>query len=89
MKRHCLRYGLVLTTLASLSALGCESRQETLARELAYQYGDKKKADASTEVAAVPADPMRESLRPLLEGLYSGSALPDVLDAEILSLIHI
>lgn len=84
MKRHCLRYGLVLTTLASLSALGCESRQETLARELAYQYGDKKKADTSTEVAAVPADPMRESLRPLLEGLYSGSALPDVLDAEII-----
>ncbi len=84
MKRHFSRLGLGLLTIASLSSLGCESRQDTLARELAYQYGEKKKTDPSAEVAAVPADPMRESLRPLLEALYSGTALPDVLDAEVI-----
>jgi hypothetical protein len=84
MKRYFSPIGLALLTFASLSTLGCESRQDKLARELAYQYGEKKKADPSAEVAAVPADPMRESLRPVLEALYSGTALPDVLDADII-----
>ncbi len=84
MKRHFSRLGLALITIASISSLGCESRQEKLARQLAYQYGDKQKADSSAEVKAVPADPMRESLRPVLEALYSGTTLPDVLDAEMI-----
>ena len=79
-----LRIALGLATAASLLSTGCESRQENLERQLGYEFGDRKKADPNATDNSIPADPMRESLRPVLEALYSGTTLPDVLDAEII-----
>lgn len=64
---------------------GCgESRQEKLAREAAYANAGKKTDDKGNPIPEIPADPVREQLRPLLAEIYSNKErLPDVIEADI------
>ncbi len=66
-----------------LTACG-ESRQEKLDREMAYANAGKKTNDAGTPIPEIPADPVREALRPLLFEIYTNKErLPDVVEADI------
>jgi hypothetical protein len=64
---------------------GCgESRKEKLEREAAYANAGKKTDDKGNPVPDIPADPVREELRPLLTEIYSNKErLPDVIEADI------
>lgn len=74
---------LALALVVGGGACG-ESRQEKLAREAAYANAGKKTDDKGTPIPDIPADPVRESLRPLLTELYSNKErLPDVMEADI------
>lgn len=66
-----------------LSACG-DSRQEKLEREMAYANAGKKTDDAGAPIPDIPADPVREALRPLLTEIYTNKEhIPDVLEADI------
>ena len=66
-----------------LTACG-ESRQEKLEREMAYVNAGRKTDDAGKPIADIPADPVREALRPLLAEIYTNKEhIPDVLEADI------
>ena len=85
MTRTFVPLSLTLLVSSALLASGCESRQDRLERQLSYERGAEQKADPTADVPQVPADPMREAMRPLLEALYAGETLPDVLNAEIIA----
>ena len=66
-----------------LTACG-ESRQEKLDREMGYANAGKKTDEAGKPIPEIPADPVREALRPLLAEIYTNKErLPDVLEADI------
>jgi len=74
---------LALALLVVGTACG-ESRKEKLAREAEYANAGKKKDDQGNPVVEIPADPVREALRPLLTEIYSNKErLPDVMEADI------
>ena len=71
--------------LALVAAGACgESRKEKLEREAAYANAGKKTDEQGNPIPEIPADPVRESLRPLLTEIYSNKErLPDVKEADI------
>ncbi len=71
-----------LTALAMLAGCG-ESREEKLRREIGYMNAGKK--DDSAQIEEVPPHPVREQLRPMLEKLYAGERLPDVVESDEVS----
>ncbi len=77
----------VFVLIAALTAGGCnDARREQMEREAAYMRAEKEKEKNAGEPAEViPADPMRDSLNPVLSKIYSGSRMPDVLEAEVVS----
>ncbi len=77
------RVALLLALVTAGTACG-ESRKEKLEREAAYANAGKKKDEAGNPVPEIPADPVREALRPLLTEIYSNKErLPDVMEADI------
>ncbi|MEZ4381234.1 MAG: hypothetical protein R3A79_07785 [Nannocystaceae bacterium] len=79
--KHRIRVGVVLTLALGLFA-GCgESREDQLKRQLGYEQEEKKEKAVVDEL---PADPVREELRPLLEKIYSHERLPGVVDEDVL-----
>jgi len=74
---------LVLAVAGTITACG-ESRKDKLERDMAYANAGKKTDDAGKPIVEIPADPVREALRPLLAEIYSNKErLPDVLEADI------
>ncbi len=74
---------LALAVAGTITACG-ESRKDKLDREMAYANAGKKTDDAGNPIPEIPADPVREALRPLLAEIYSNKErLPDVLEADI------
>lgn len=74
---------VALALLVGGAACG-ESRKEKLAREAEYANAGKKTDDKGNPIPEIPADPVRESLRPLLTEIYSNKErLPDVMEADI------
>lgn len=72
-----------LLFLATLSSACGESREEKLRREMSYE--EKEVDEDGKPIEKIPADPDREALRPLLEAMYTGNRLPDVLEGEIVA----
>jgi hypothetical protein len=69
------------TSTALILAAGCgESRAEKLKREIGYMSDGKPKGNPANDIKAIPPHPTRETLRPLLEKIYAGARLPDVLE---------
>jgi hypothetical protein len=78
-----LRVVPLALALATVWACG-ESRKEKLEREMAYANAGAKKDEAGNPIPEIPADPVREQLRPLLSALYTNKErLPDVMEADI------
>lgn len=84
MAQRTLRNAVGLFCVAALGLTACgESREERLRRLQSYENAGKEEGNPADAVAKVPPDPMRDAMAPLLEELYTGERLPDVLDADV------
>ena len=83
--RLSLRVLPLALAVAAGGVTGCgESRKDKLDREMAYANAGKKTDDTGNPIPDIPADPVREALRPLLAEIYSNKErLPDVVEADI------
>lgn len=85
MAQRTLRNAVGLICVATLGLAACgESREEKLRRIQSYENAGKEKGNPADAVEKVPPDPMRDEMAPLLDELYTGDRLPDVLDADVI-----
>lgn len=84
MAQRTLRYAVGFICAASLGLTACgESRKEKLERLQSYENAGRDKGNPADAIEKVPPDPMRDEMAPLLDELYTGERLPDVLDADV------
>jgi hypothetical protein len=74
---------IALTAVTMLAALACESREERMRKQLAYDTATPEEGKTVDDVPTIPPHPTRDELAPLLSKIYGAESLPDVQEAEV------
>ncbi len=80
------RLASILVALGLTTAACGESREEKLRRMQGYEEGEEGRT--VKDVEKIPPDPMRDSMAPVLDELYSGNRLPDVLESDEAEIVN-
>jgi hypothetical protein len=75
------RIASIALTMSVLTSLACESREEMMRKQLAYDTATPEQGRTVDDIPTIPPHPTRDELAPLLTKLYAADTLPDVQES--------
>jgi hypothetical protein len=72
----------IALTMTVLTALACESREDRMRRQMAYDSTTPSEGKTADDVPQIPPHPTRDALEPLLSQLYEADSLPAVQESD-------
>jgi hypothetical protein len=76
------RISSIALTMTVLAALACNSREERMRQQLAYDSATPEEGKTADDVPKIPPHPTRDALEPLLTHLYAADSLPAVQESD-------
>jgi hypothetical protein len=77
------RIAPIALTVTMLAALACESREDRMRQQLAYDTATPDQGKTVDDLPTIPPHPVRDELRPLLTKIYAADEPPAVQEAEV------
>ena len=76
------RISSIALTMTVLTSLACESREDRMRQQLAYDSATIDDSPTAEDIAKIPPHPTRDALEPLLTLIYEADSLPAVQESE-------